>query len=129
VICLGRHTDPQTLEFIKKLKEKGENLGYKTAEEQPILGGLYWADLTWSLADGQPPLVTFEVETEESLRVFKNTAKYFDTLSKDVAKPYRHFAILIRGKLLEGVRLPFQRYINYYNEPLYDAPYLRQLVF
>ena len=117
---MGRHTDPQTLDFIRKLREKGDSLGYKTAEEQPLLGGLYWADLTWSLAEGQPPLVTFEVETEESLRVFKNTAKYFDTLSKDVPKPYRHFAILVRGRLSEGIRLPMQRFINYYNVSLFE---------
>jgi hypothetical protein len=117
---LGRHTDPLTLAFVQKLKEKGESLGYKTAEEQPILNGLYYADLTWSLADDQPPLVTFEVETEESLRVFKNTAKYFDTLSQEVPKPYRHFMILMQGRLSEGTRKPIQRYINYYNVSLFE---------
>lgn len=117
---MGRHKDPQTLDFIKRLKEKGESLGYKTAEEQPIMGGLYFADLVWQLAEGQPPLVTFEVETAETVYVFKNTAKYFDNLSKDVPKPYRHFAILVNGKLSEGVRLPFQRYMNYYNISLFE---------
>jgi hypothetical protein len=49
---LGRHKNPQTLDFIKRLKEKGESLGYKTAEEQPIMGGLYFADLVWQLSQG-----------------------------------------------------------------------------
>jgi len=31
---LGTHKNPQTLDFIKRLKEKGEALGYKTAEEE-----------------------------------------------------------------------------------------------
>jgi hypothetical protein len=117
---LGRHTDPETLAFIRKLKEKGESLGYRTEEEYPMLGGLYFADLIWQLAKDQAPLVTFEVETSESLRVFKNTSKYFDNYSKNVPKPFRHFMILMKGKLPEGVRLPMQRYLDYYNVSLFE---------
>lgn len=117
---MGRHTDPQTLDLIKKLKEKGEALGYETQQEYPMMAGTYFADLVWQLGKDQSPLVTFEVETEESLRVFKNTTKYFDTLSEDVPKPYRHFIILMKGKLSEGVRKPIQRYINYYNISLFE---------
>jgi len=85
-----------------------------------MLSGLYIADLVWRLAKDQPPLVTFEVETKESLRVFKNTGKYFDTLSQEVPKPYRHFMILMQGRLSEGIRKPIQRYINYYNVSLFE---------
>ena len=117
---MGRHTDPETLAFIGKLKEKGESLGYRTEEEYPMFGGLYFADLIWQLAKDQAPLVTFEVETSESLRVFKNTSKYFDNYSKNVPKPFRHFMILMKGKLSEGVRHPMQRYLDYYNVSLFE---------
>jgi hypothetical protein len=117
---LGRHKDPETLAFLGKLKEKGESLGYKTAEEVPMAGGLYFADLTWQLAENQPPLVTFEVETEESLRVLKNTAKYFETVSKEVPKPFRHFIIVVKGRLSEGIRRLLQPHIEHYNVSLFE---------
>jgi hypothetical protein len=118
---LGRHKDPETLTFLSKLKQKGESLGYKTEEEYPMLEGLYFADMVWQLVKDQAPLVTFEVETSaESSNVFKNTSKYFDTYSKDVPKPFRHFMIIMKGRLPEGVRLPMQRYLNSYNVSLFE---------
>ncbi len=117
---MGRHTDEQTLEFIKRLKDKGQALGYETVEEYSMLDGRYAGDLVWLLAKDQPPIITFEIETGDSLRVFKNTSKYFDTTAKDIPKPFRHFIIVIRGRLSEGTRIPLQRYINHYNISLFE---------
>ena len=117
---MGRHRDPQTLDFIRKLKEKGESLGYETEDEYEMLGGLYAADLVWKLAKEQDPLVTFEVETEDNPRVFRNIMKYFDTLSSEITKPYRHFLIVIKGELSQGTRKPLRRYIDQYNVSLFE---------
>ena len=85
-----------------------------------MAGGLYFADLVWELAKDQPPLVTFEVETEESLRILKNAAKYFETISKEVPKPFRHFIIVVRGRVSEGNRRLLQPYIDHYNVSLFE---------
>jgi len=120
VLSLGRHKDPKTIEFIKKLEELGKSLGYLTETEYPMMKGLYFADLVWKFRLDQPPFVTFEIETSETLGVFKNTSKYFDNVSADVPRSYRHFMILLNGALSEGTRKPLQRYINYYNVSLYE---------
>jgi len=117
---LGRHIDPETLELLAQLKEKGASLGYETTEEYSMLGGVYVADLVWQLAKDQPPLVTFEIETKDSLRVFKNISKYFDTISADIPKPFRHFLVVVKGELSDGTRKPLQHYINQYNVSLFE---------
>jgi hypothetical protein len=117
---MGRHTDPRTLQLLAQLKEKGVSLGYATKDEYPMLGGLYVADLVWQLAKDQPPLVTFELETRDSLRVFKNISKYFDTISADIPKPFRHFLIVVKGELSNGTRKPLQHYIDRYNVSLFE---------
>jgi len=117
---LGRHTDPETLELLAQLKEKGASLGYEAIDEYPMLGGVYVADLVWQLAKDQPPLVTFELETQDSLRVFKNISKYFDTIATDIPKPFRHFLVVVKGELSDGTRKPLQRYIDQYNVSLFE---------
>jgi len=117
---MGRHTDPQTLEFLGKLREKGKSLGYAVKEEYEMLKGEYFADLVWKLAEDQPPLVAFEIETEDSIRVFRNVGKYFTTRASDMPKPFRFFLIVIRGKLSSGNRTALGLFLDYQNVSLFE---------
>lgn len=127
---MGRHRDPDTLSFIEWLGKKGESLGFIVKAEYALYKNEYYVDLVWKLQENQDPLITFEIETEDSPRVFSNTAKIFGTSSKLVSKPWRHFMIIYKTELSEGHKKSLFSVINRHNilllENVFNEPKEKQ---
>lgn len=117
---MGRHKDSDTLSFIEWLRKKGESLGFITETEYALYKNEYCVDLVWKLREDQGPLVTFEIETEDSASVFSNTAKIFGTTSKLVSKPWRHFMVIYKTRLSNGHRDSLSNVINQHNILLFE---------
>lgn len=117
---MGRHKDPDTLSFIEWLEKKGESLGFIVEQEYTLHKNEYFVDLVWKLRKDQDPLITFEIETKDSPRMFSNTAKIFGTTSKLVSKPWRHFIIIYKSKLSEGHKKSLYNIINLHNIFLFE---------
>lgn len=117
---MGKHKDPDTLSFIDWLTEKGDTLGFVVEPEYALLKDEYFVDLVWKLRKDQDPLVTFEIETKDTARVFSNTAKIFGTSSKLVTKPWRHFMIIYKSKLSKGHKASLFQATNLHNVFLFE---------
>ena len=117
---MGRHRDPDTLQFIDWLKKKGESLNFIAETEYEIREKEYFADLVWKIQEDQDPIFTFEIETTDSDRVFSNTSKYFGTPSDYVTKPWRHFMIIYKTKLSQGHKKSLHNVINQHNILLFE---------
>lgn len=100
---MGRHKDPETLQFIEAVKKKAEILGFKVIDEFKVLNGLFWVDLTLTpYEEGHETYITVEIDTEENDRIYKNLDKIFDLPAKDLEKPYHHFIVIYKGQLTKG---------------------------
>lgn len=117
---MGRHRDPDTLEFINWLKAKGESLGYIAELEYPLDKKEYFVDVVWKLMKDQTPLITFEIETRDKREIFCNTLKIYGPPSNVVLKPWHHFMIVFKGDLSEGHRLLLSNLINQHNLFLFE---------
>ncbi len=103
---MGRHKDPETVQFIESLKKKAESLGFRVIDEFKVLQGLFWVDLSITPYErGHETYITLEIETRENERIYKNLAKIFDLPSQDLEKPFHHFIVIYKGKLTRGNRL------------------------
>jgi hypothetical protein len=116
----GKHINVRTLSFLEWLVQKGTSLGFVVEREYPLLKGTYYADVAWKLSRNSSPLVTFEVETKDSVRIFKNVLKYFGPSSEKIAKPWHHFLIVMNGRLSEGNKSGMHNLIHQYNIHLYE---------
>lgn len=117
---MGRHKDSGSLEFIDWLKAKGEELGYFTELEYPMVPNEYFIDVVWKLKKEHSPLMTFEVETKDNRSIFANTLKIYGTPSSKVPKPWRHFMIIFRGELSKGHRDNLAAFIMLHNFFLFE---------
>jgi hypothetical protein len=100
---MGRHKDPETLQFIETCKKKAEALGFRVNDEFKVLNGLFWVDLTLTpYGKGHDTFITMEIETKENDRIYKNLDKIFDLPAKDLEKPYQHFIVIYRNSLSKG---------------------------
>ena len=107
---MGKHTDPETLQFIEKIKKKAELAGFRTEEEYKILDGLFWIDLVFSPYEkGHDTFITLEIESRNNERIQKNLQKILKSTAKDVEKPYYHFIVIYKGKLSESNRYLINR--------------------
>ena len=76
---MGKHHDPETVQFIESLKRKGKGLGFKVTDEFNEMDGDYFIDLIWTpYEDSHDLFITFEIETEDNERVYKNLDKIFE---------------------------------------------------
>jgi hypothetical protein len=117
---MGKHKDLDTKSFIEWLTKKGETLGFVVEPEYALLKNEYFVDLVWKLRENQDPLVTFEIETKDTARVFSNTAKIFGTSSKLVTKPWRHFMVVYKSTLSKGHKDSLFQVINSHNVFLFE---------
>lgn len=100
---MGRHKNPETLQFIEVCKKKAESLGFKVKDEFKVLRGTFWVDLTLSPYErGHDTFITLEIETEENERIYKNLDKIFVLPAEDLEKPYHHFVMIYGGRLSKG---------------------------
>lgn len=117
---MGRHKDPDTLAVMQWLMELGEELNFVTAEEYVIKAGEFFADVVWMLGEGDDPIITFEIETSDNVRVFSNTMKWFGTPSDYVTKPWRHYMVIAKGELTSGHRAALTNLINQHNISIFE---------
>ncbi len=117
---MGRHKDPDTLEFINWLKAKGESLGYLAELEYLLDKKQYFVDIVWKLRKDQTPLITFEVETKDSRAIFCNTTKIYGPSSEAISKPWHHFMIIFKGNLSDGHRKALSNLISQHNVHLFE---------
>ena len=117
---MGRHKDPDTLSFIEWIRKKGESLGFVAEPEYALHKDEYFVDLVWKLGKEQEPLITFEIETKDNTGVFSNTAKIFDTSSRLVSKPWRHFMIIYKTELSPGHKNSLFNVIHQHNILLFE---------
>lgn len=117
---MGRHRDPDTLEFLDWLKTKGESLGYLSELEYPLSPKEYFVDVVWKLKKDQTPLITFEVETKDGRTIFCNTTKIYGPPSEDVPKPWHHFMVIFKGSLSVGHRKALSNLISQHNVHLFE---------
>ena len=117
---MGRHRDPDTLNFIEWLRKKGDDLGYCTEIECPIGYNDYYVDVVWKYHKEQTPLITFEVETSNPGRIFKNTMKIFGTKQSHVKKPFHHFMIVLKASLTQSQKAPLHIFLDHHNISLYE---------
>jgi hypothetical protein len=101
---MGYHKDKETLEFIEALKKRGESLGFKANTELPKMDRAYSIDLVWTPYRTHDIFITFEIESKENERLYKNFDKIFDLPSRDFEKPYYHFIVVYKGKMTRGNR-------------------------
>lgn len=118
---MGRHRDQDTIAFIKLLLKKGKELGFWVSDEYELVKGQSFVDVVWKVNEAQPPLITFEIETESTDRVFKNTAKIFDSESDIVTKPWFHFMIIVKSDLSKSNRTALFRYLKLHNIKLFES--------
>lgn len=120
---MGRHKDPETLALIQWLMKKGESLGFWVKDEFTLKKGEYFVDLVWKINEKQPPLITFEIETKDNERVFRNTLKIFGTSSDYIIKPWYHFMIIHKSKLSKSSKKALSNILNQHNIRLYESIY------
>jgi len=48
---MGRHTDTDTLELIRRLEQKGKSKGFTIEEEYVLIKGEAYVDLVWKLQE------------------------------------------------------------------------------
>jgi len=117
---MGRHKDSDTLDFLKWIGKKGNDLGYHTEIECPIGYNDYFIDIVWKYHETDIPLITFEVETTNRNGIFKNTMKIFGTKQSRVQKPFRHFMVVLKNSLTESQKSSLHIFLDHFNISLYE---------
>lgn len=118
---MGRHKDPETLQFIEELKKKGESLGFRVQDEFKVMEGLFWIDLTLTPYEkSHDTFITIEIESKENERIYKNFDKIIETPAELLEKPFKHFILIYNGGLTRGNQFLIEQKISSYNVKIFQ---------